>query len=152
MQNPEYTLEKPDTSRDAPFFAAWPVVAGESVELAELIDREQQEEVTAWAIRIADKTIGAVWIELLETDYLDAPSVHYLVGDPEYGESGVRDAAIKDMLRYSYAQLPYAVMYARHMATDKATENALRKLGFEPDAKPYVDDAGQRWQNVRVVL
>lgn len=174
MQKPIYTLEKPHPTKDAPFAVAWfagdggnetllamgnapeaiveSTLASETKTLEEFVTLEEQSKQLTWMVHADNKTIGAVWIELEDTDDVQAPAVHMMIGDSAYRGKGIGAGVLKDMLRYAYGNLPYAVMYSRHLVSNKPAAKLLKKAGFEPDEKPYSDENNLEWQNVKLTL
>ncbi len=174
MQKPNYTLEKPNPAKDAPFAVAWfagdtgkgtllsmgnaeseiveSTLDGETKKLEEFVALEEQNKQVTWMIHADDKTIGAVWIELEDTDDVQAPAVHLMIGDGAYRGKGIGAAVLKDTLRYAYGNLPYADIYSRHLVSNAGAATLLKKAGFEPDEKPYNDANDLEWQNVKLTL
>ena len=113
---------------------------------------EQITDQPVWAVQVDGKQVGKVWLELEDTDFLAAPSLHVEFVDESYVGGDVESGVIKDTIRYAYGNLPYAELYSRHEVSDTQRGVVLRKLGFEPDDKPYKDDTEIEWQNVKLVL
>ena len=113
------------------------------------LDKSPDQPV--WSVHVDDKSIGKVGLVLEDTEFVPAPSVYVEFTDDSYAGGDIETGVIKEMIRYAYGNLPYAELYGRHLVSDTQHGTVLRKLGFEPDEKPYMDHNGQ-WQNVRLVL
>lgn len=172
ISKPSYSLEKPDAERDAPFSVAWlsGKTGGETLELMgvvpqdvvsletetkrfeEFTELEAAKKQVLWVIRADYKSVGVVWINLEDTPDLQAPSLHIMIGDPQYRHKGIGYAVMKDAIRYAYCNLPYATLYSRHLTSNDIVDKLSKKLGFEKDGDTYDDEQGQTWQNIKLIL
>lgn len=109
----------------------------------------QSADQPSWKILVAGKEIGRVWIDTEGTDDVAGPSVFIETTDSDHAREA---AVLKDTIRYAYGNLPYAELFTRYTVNDSEHAATLRTLGFEADEKPYADDAGVQWQNVKLVL
>ena len=133
-KKPKYELVKPDPSDDAEAFGL-----------------EDQNKRLTWFVQVDATRIGVAWIDLDDSEYIESPSVTIAV-DEEYRRRGIGTGVMKDMIKYAYCNLTSETLYSRHRTDDVATEKLNKKVGFENDDKPYMDNDGQQWQNVQLVL
>jgi GNAT superfamily N-acetyltransferase len=133
-KKPLYTLVKPDPSTDDGY-----------------VELETQNKQLTWLIQVEGKTVGISWINLEGDEYIDPPHVYVMV-DEAYRGQGIGSGVLKDMIKYAYCNLTSEILYSRQQTNDKVTEKLNKKLGFEIDEKPYEDENGQQWQNVKLIL
>ena len=118
----------------------------------ELVETEKQPARFAWAIQVDGKEIGAVGINLEDTDELESPAVHVAIEDANPRGSEIEIAVLKDMISYAYRNIPSEHLYSRYETSSLMGDKLLKQLGFEKDGDPYVDDDGLKWQNVVLVV
>src|SRR5664279_5334763 len=128
-------LTRQDPQRDAPFAFSWfnseygrdtllkmgnterqiseTSLEKETKTLEVFLELEKTKEQLTWMMRMDNKTIGAVWIELVDTKYVKAPTVHIMVGDYDYRSQGVGKASMRAMIDVARNDLhaPYPVSY-----------------------------------------
>lgn len=147
-------LEKPDPKRDTSFVKDWP--ESSDANALEIINESAQYEATrqrlTWVMRTDDKTTGVVWLNLENTDDVQAPSLFILTGNNQDDISEVRFTVMKELIRYAYCNLPYAILYSRQLVGDDVVDALNKKLGFEKDGDVYTDGADAKWQNLKLVL
>lgn len=165
-------LLAPDVERDAPFALGWfsrsegkqtllsmgnaeheiekPTLKGEKVTIQEFIDLEKDNKQITRMVVIDGITIGAVWVELFENHSVRAPSVHIIIGDPDYRGRGIGTLVMKAALRYVIDTLGAVTIYSRHLSSNKNIAAVNRKLGFKADGGTYTDENGLVWQNVKL--
>lgn len=165
-------LLPPEVERDAPFALGWfsrpegkqtllnmgnaereikpSTLESEKAILQEFIDLEKADKQITRMIVADDHTIGAVWIELFENHGLKAPSVHIIIGNPDYRGRGIGQAALQAAINYTTNILKQSVIYSRHLVSNQIIASLNHKLGFTPDGSPYTDNNGLVWQNVRL--
>lgn len=112
---------------------------------------EKKDERLTWIIRVDGKKIGTMSLQLTESDDLDVPALSFVLDEASY-ENGIAKQALKEPMRYAYGNLPYEFLYARYLKSNKTDEKLLSSLDFESDGKPYEDDEGQLWQNVKLTV
>lgn len=56
-------------------------------------------------------TIGAVWIELFENHGVKSPSIHIILGNPEYRGKGVGTLVMKAAMKYAIEILGAVTSY-----------------------------------------
>lgn len=164
-------LLRPDVERDAPFALGWfsraegrqtllsmgnaqseieeATLDGEKVTIQEFIDLEKENRQITRMIVIDDVTIGAVWIELLENHGVKSPSVHIIIGNPDYRGKGIGTSTMQSAIRYSLDELGATNVYSRHLSSNKSISAVNAKLGFKADGDAYEDENGLIWQNVK---
>lgn len=166
------TLVTPQPERDAPFALEWftsalgketlllmgnaeSEIAPSTLEsereiMEEFLTLEQEGRQLTWMIRDHAATIGAVWIELMDTPEVKAPAVHIMIGNSAYRGKGIGRAVIREMISYSAKELAAKDIYSRHLASNQGAAKLLGKFGFEADGEAYLDVNGLLWQNVRL--
>ena len=164
-------LLEPNVERDAPFALSWferpeghatlismgnaeseiesPTLEGEKETLREFITLEKNGKQITRMIVVDNKTIGAVWIELFENHGVKLPSVHIIIGDPDYRGKGIGKSAMKAAIDYS-KKLKFKTIYSRHLSTNAPVSKLNDSLGFKNDGRPYKDENGLLWQNIRI--
>ncbi len=165
-------LLTPNIERDAPFALDWfsrsegrqtllsmgnaeneivaPTLDGEKATIQEFLDLEKDNKQITRMIIVDDITIGAVWIELFENHGVKAPSVHIIIGNPEYRGRGIGTSAMKAAIKYVVEVLGAAVVYSRHLSTNMNIVAVNKKLGFKADGNIYADENGLVWQDVKL--
>lgn len=165
-------LVSPNPDRDAPFALSWfdpphgkdtllkmgnaeseieiPTLEGEKSTLKEFIQLERENKQITRMIRLKGKTIGAVWIELEDTDYVKAPALHIMIGDPSSRGMGIGKLVMKTMIKYAQTELHTNVIYSRHLASNDVISKVNDYLGFTKDGNPYVDKSGLVFQNIKL--
>lgn len=168
----DITLVAPDVERDAPFAFAWfshpeghatllsmgnaeheigvPTLDGEKSTIQEFIDLEKDSKQITRMIVVENKTIGAVWIELFENHGVKSPSVHIIIGDPEYRRKGLGSSVMRAAIDYIINELGFTTIYSRHLASNKSIAAVNKKLGFVADGSEYTDENGLMWQNIKL--
>lgn len=147
-------LEKPNLERDVSFVAEWPKRSDANALdiINESAQYEESHQRLTWVVRTGDKTIGIVWLNLENTNDVQAPSVFMLTDNNHDDIKELSLAAMKEVIRYAYCNLPYATLYSRQLVVDDMADTLNKKLGFEKDGDSYTDDADTKWQNLRLVL
>lgn len=167
-------LLRPDIDRDAPFALDWfnraegrqtllsmgnaeheikaPTIEGERLTIQEFIELEKTSQQITRMIVVDRKTIGAVWIELIESHGVNSPSLHIIIGNPEYRGKGIGASVMQSAVNYIAKELEVSVVYSRYLATNGAMRTVNNKLGFKDDGAVYKDVNGLVWQNVKLVL
>ncbi|MEO5950190.1 MAG: GNAT family N-acetyltransferase [Candidatus Saccharimonadales bacterium] len=167
-------LVKPNPDRDASFAYSWfnsdhgrdtllkmgnaqkhittATLEKEVATLEEFIDLEKSGKQLTWMMRIDNKTVGAVWIELYETEYLRSPAVHIMIGDIQYRGQGIGKASMNAMIDVAKNNLQATTIYSRHLSSNDIVIKLNSSLGFEMDGLPYTDVDGLTFQNVLKVL
>lgn len=164
-------LLTPDVERDAVFAHAWftrpegratllsmgnaeheieeMTLADHRKIMQEFLDFEKEGKQITRVIIADGKTIGVVWIELYENHGVKAPSIHIMIGDPDYRGKGVGRNAMESMLNYAKNSLKYESIYTRHLANNLPIARLNETLGFVKDGGKYTDKNGLEWQNIR---
>lgn len=162
----------PSVERDAPFTLDWfsrsegkqtllsmgnveheiatPSLDGEKVTIKEFIDLEKDNKQITRMIVVDGITIGAVWIELFENHGVKSPSIHIIIGNPEYRGKGIGTSVMKVAINYAIDILGATTIYSRHLSSNKNITAVNKKLGFQADDGAYVDENGLVWQNVKL--
>lgn len=123
---------------------------GERATIQEFIDLEKDNKQITRMIVTDGITIGAVWIELFENHGVKSPSIHIIIGNPDYRNKGIGTSAMKAAIGYCKDLLGASVIYSRHLFSNKNISVLNTKLGFKNDGDTYTDENGLVWQNVRL--
>ncbi len=168
-------LTRPDPNRDAPFALDWfespygketlllmgnpehkistPSLEEEIARIHDFLKLEKDNTQLTWMVRYNDKTIGAVWLELRDTDNVKSPAVHIMIGDKEFRGKGFGKAIIREMITYAKDVLKSKVLYSRHLTNNLGIAHLFNDtFGFIKDGKPYKDSDGLEFQNVKQEL
>ena len=169
--NQDIKLVPPDVERDAPISVQWLEgdIGRETLKLMGNTDdgnkpsdlEAEKERVRQfisstdqlnWMIQLKDKIVGSVWVDLEDTDYLPAPAIHIMIGDPSARGHGVGNQACSSVIDYLKADGSYLHLFSRHLVHNKGASNLLHDLGFLELGKQYSDTDGLEWQNVALQL
>lgn len=164
----------PNVERDSPFALNWferpeghatllsmgnaeneiepSTLEGEKATLREFLDLEKDNKQITRMIIVDSRTIGAVWIELFENHGVKPPSVHIMIGDPDYRGKGIGRAVMKSAINYVRDILQYEIIYTRYLANNLPIAKLNGSLGFEKDGEPYEDENRLTWQAVKMTL
>lgn len=162
----------PDIERDALFAHSWftqpegrvtllsmgntesgieeSTIKGEKDTIREFLNLEKTGKQITRMITIDNKTIGAVWIELFENHGIKPPSIHIMIGDPEYRGKGIGRSVMEAAIKYIRDDLGYKTIYTRHLTSNVPISKLNESLGFEMDGDSYTDDNGLVWQNIKL--
>ncbi|MDB5179155.1 MAG: hypothetical protein JWN01_1098 [Patescibacteria group bacterium] len=167
----DLSLVRPNIEQDAPLAVKW--LAGpagretlrlmgntdehnkpstleeEQVRMREFITATNQE---TWMIRFQDKVVGAVWLSLDATQYLLAPSIHIMLGDPSVRGQGIGGAVIKTLVERLKNGSQYEYLYSRYLTENAGSAKLLKNAGFTEDGQSYQDEDGLSFQNVNLRL
>jgi len=176
MQTNDSTIQllPPDIDRDAPFALSWfqrpeghatllsmgnaeheiepSTLESETAILREFIDLEQEEKQITRMIIVDQKTIGVVWIELFENHNVQSPSIHIMIGNPDYRGKGIGKSVMQAAINYVRDTLNLNTIYSRHLANNMQVATLNKSLGFEKDGVPYTDNNGLVWQSIKMIL
>ncbi len=167
-------LLPPDPDRDAPFALSWfqrpeghatllsmgnaeseiepSTLEGEMAIMREFISLEQEGKQITRMIIVDQKTIGVVWIELFQNHHVLPPSIHIMIGNPDYRGKGIGKTAMQAAVKYVKDTLKLKIIHSRHLANNTPVINLNKSLGFKEDGVPYIDDNGLVWQNIKISL
>jgi len=167
-------LVVPDEKRDAVFALGWfkrpegratllsmgnaeseielSTIETESATIREFLVLEEQNKQITRMIRMDEKTIGAVWVELFENHGVKPPSIHILIGDPDYRGKGIGASVMLSAIEYVKDVLRISTVYSRHLVKNVAITKLNEKIGFEKDGGPYTDENGLRWQHIKLLI
>jgi len=170
--SPDLQLIVSNSDRDAPSAFAWlnspagkdtllrmgnaeneipePSLEAEMARLKEFIQLEEQGEQITRMIVYEGNTIGAVWIELKDTEHVRSPALHIMIGDPLYRGMGLGKEVMKTMIEYIQNELHATTVYSRHLAGNDAISKVFRHLGFKIDGELYTEKSGLTFQNVKL--
>lgn len=162
----------PDVERDAPFALDWfkgddgkqtllsmgnaeheiveSTLDGERATIQEFIEFERDNKQITRMIIVGGVTIGAVWIELFENHGVKSPSIHIILGNPEYRGKGVGTLVMKAAMKYAIEILGAVTIYSRYLSSNESIAAVNKKLGFKADGREYTDENGLLWQNVKL--
>lgn len=122
----------------------------EAATLRGFIDLEQEGKQITRMIIVDQETIGAVWIELLENHSVQPPSVHIMIGNPDYRGRGIGKSVMQAAITYIKHTLRLKTIHSRHLVNNAPVAALNKSLGFENDGTPYVDDNGLVWQRIKM--
>lgn len=169
---PHLELAVPNPDRDAPSAFAWfsssmgkdtllrmgnaeneisePSFKAEVERLKEFIQLEGRSKQITRMVVYKGITIGAVWVELEDTQHVKAPALHIMIGDPLYRGMGIGKVVMKTMIEYIQNELHAVTIYSRHLVDNDVISKVFEHLGFEADGKPYAEKNGLIFQNVKL--
>lgn len=160
-------LIRPDVGRDAPLSVQW--LAGESgrltLQLMGVPDADNHETTLEaerdrigsflgnngeldWMIAYDGRVIGAIWVHTESTEYIAAPAVSIMIGDPDVRGKGVGYNSLVAVTKWLFEDPNTTAVYARHLVANAASKQLLQRAGFVDDGEPYVDADNLHWQNV----
>jgi RimJ/RimL family protein N-acetyltransferase len=164
--DPNVRLVKPEVERDAQLGVDWLKGANgrqllklmgvatkdnkESTledEIARIRGFLMKKDQINWMISLEGKIIGSVWADLDATEYIGAPAVSIMLGDPESRGQGIGKVAAGSVVNFLTAS-DYPRVYGRYLVDNKASRAMLTGLRFVLDGLPYSDEDGLEWQNV----
>lgn len=165
-------LTRPSTDRDAPFALSWfessygretlllmgnaeheittPSLEEEASRIDDFLNLEKEGKQLTWMIRYDNKTIGAVWLELQDTDHVKSPAFHIMIGDKNYRGKGFGKVIIREMIAYAKDTLKSKALYSRHLTSNSGIAHLNNIFGFIKDGQPYKDSNGLEFQNVKL--
>ncbi len=115
----------------------------EQQRVSDFLEKDDQYN---WMIELDGQVVGSVWIDRKPSDYLPAPSISIMIGNPSARGRQVGTFAFHAILDF-LASEGHPKAYARHLCENSTSEHILKKLGFKPDGKEYTDNDGLHWQN-----
>lgn len=164
--NPNILLIEPDIERDAPLSAEWlkGEVGRNTLRLMGVADKDnnattleqekervkdfiEDEDQFNWMIAYQEEIIGSVWVDLKQSEYLQGPSVHIMIGNPEARGKGVGLSCITAVLNY-LKQQGHEQVYSRYLTINEVSKNLLTELNFHEVGEPYADKDHLEFQNV----
>lgn len=167
-------LKHSDIERDAPFAVRWftsgqgrqtllsmgnaeseiepRTIESEKQILTEFVELEKSGKQITRMIIMDVKTIGVVWIELVEKHDVMPPSIHIMIGDPNYRGKGIGKYVMTKMIKYAKSELNANILFSRHLTCNKSACALLESAGFINDGESYIDKNGLEWQNVKLAL
>lgn len=166
------TLREPNVEKDAAFAHSWftrpegrqtllsmgnaeheihrSTLEGEKETLREFVELEKKGQQITRIIVENNMPIGVVWIELFVNHNIKAPSVHIMIGNPEYRGKGLGGIVLEWAIRYVQSSLKMKIVYTRHLVNNLVIAKLCEALGFVKDGKEYADVNNLRWQNLRL--
>jgi RimJ/RimL family protein N-acetyltransferase len=96
-----------------------------------------------------ERIVGSVWADLEPTEYLKAPSMHIMIGDPTARGQGAGGQAFRTVADYLVQECHESVIYIRHLLDNIGSAKLAEACGFREDGEPYEDADGLRWQNMK---
>lgn len=112
--------------------------------ISDFLTREDQLN---WMIEFDNHVVGAIWVDLEPAEYLPAPAVNIMIGDPEFRGMGIGSASTRAVVDY-LEQSGAIKIYSRHMVENTGSSRLLRDIGFVNFGEQYQDTDGLDWQNV----
>lgn len=175
MMNKNHSVDllQPDIVRDAAFALSWftrpegkdtllrmgnaeheipePSLKAEKERLAEFIQLEADNKQITRMINVDGVTIGAVWLELIEMRGVKPPSLHIMIGNPDYRDIGIGKKVMIEAIEIARS-MGYKTIYTRHLTHNTAIKKLNDSLGFVDDGKPYTDENGLVWRPIKLTL
>lgn len=167
-------LLRPDIKRDAIFALSWfdrsegrqtlismgnaeheikpTTLEDEKITLSEFIKLEKEEKQITRMIVADNKTIGAVWIELFSNHGVKPPSIHIMIGNPDYRGKGIGRSVMEAAIDYINHSLHQNIIYSRHLISNQTISLVSSSLGFKPDGAAYTDKNNLVWQNIKLTI
>lgn len=121
-----------------------------AISFVEIKNNQKHDTRISWDIVQNDKSLGEVWLDLENNEYIDAPCI-YARFEASTNDIIAKDA-LKHVMKYAYCNLPYDTIRARQPIKDEELNEIYKSLGFEKDGDEYQDTTGNLWQNVQLVL
>jgi RimJ/RimL family protein N-acetyltransferase len=118
--------------------------------MQEFLNLEKEGKQITRVIVTEGKTIGVVWIELFENHGVKPPSIHIMIGNPDYRGKGIGRAAMESAVEYIRSTLNYKTIYSRHLANNLPVAKLNKSIGFKQDGEPYKDENGLVWQGIKM--
>lgn len=174
-QSKYHTVEllQPNVERDAPLALSWftrpegkdtllrmgnaeheipkPSLKAERERLREFIQLEADGKQITRMISVDGVTVGAVWLELTESRGVKPPSLHIMIGNPDYRGIGIGKIAMLEAIKIVKSH-GYTVVYTRHLTHNTEVERLNKSLGFVNDGELYTDHNQLTWQPVKLKL
>ncbi len=169
--SPDIFLVQPDVERDAPIAVRWLEgdIGRNTLRLMGNDDEhnkpstleEERERIQGfldatdqltWMIRLQNKIVGTVWVNLIAAESVPGPSVHIMIGDPDARGHGVGGNTIASVIAYMKQTGEYDMLYSRHLTENERAAALLQESGFTKLGEPYEDQSGLNWQNVSLEL
>lgn len=166
-------LLQPNIERDASFALSWftrpegkdtllrmgnaeheipePNLEAETDRIKEFIQLEAENKQITRMISVDGVTIGAVWLELIETRGVKPPSLHIMIGNPDYRGMGIGKKVMLEAIEMA-KNMGYKVIYTRHLTYNTEIKKLNDSLGFVDDGESYTDDNGLIWQHIKLNL
>ena len=160
-------LIAPDVDRDAGNGVEWlkgtvgretlglmGVTDAENAETTLEIERDrvtqmiESEDGLAWMLERDGKVIGVLEVRLKGDEYLRAPNVNTMIGDPNARGQGVGTAAKRAVIDYMFHEYSASELYSRHLTRNDISAAGLAELGFTDDGPAYTDGDSLEWQNM----
>lgn len=116
--------------------------------MQEFLDLEAAGKQITRVIVVGDVTIGVVWIELFENHGVKPPSLHIMIGNPDYRGKGIGRAVMESAIYYIRDTLKFKSIHSRHLASNTPVTRLNKALGFQKDGPTYEDENGLVWQNI----
>lgn len=118
----------------------------------ELMELEREAKQVTRAICVDETLIGLVWIELIESHTVPAPSIHIMIGDIDYRGQGYGRKSLMWGIEFAKKTLGVNRVHSRHLVSNHTIADLMNKLGFESTGGSYLDENGLEWQNVFLSL
>lgn len=119
--------------------------------IKEFIQLEAESKQITRMISVDGVTIGAVWLELIETRGVKPPSLHIMIGNSDYRGMGIGKIAMLEAIDLAKNK-GYKVIYTRHLTNNTEIKKLNDSLGFVDDGDPYTDNNGLTWQHIKLNL
>lgn len=106
-------------------------------------------DICYWMIEADGRVVGAIWLALTPTEYLEAPSVHMMIGDSAARGHGIGRSALVMVLAWAREHVSPAIV-SRALTTNAASAHMLTAVGFKLDGAIYRDHDDLEWQNYKL--
>lgn len=163
--NPRVTLIEPNIERDAQLGLEWlnsetgrqtlalmgvaednnttTDIETERKRIEDFITKENQLN---WMIKLDENVVGSIWVDLEDTNYLSAPAVHIMIGDPDARGQGVGSVSTASVINH-LKDIGYKKVYSRTLISNSTASKLLLDGGFKKLGEIYQDADGINWQN-----
>lgn len=105
-----------------------------------------------WMLNYAGNTVGAIWLDLQPTEYLLAPSIHIMIGNPSVRGQGIGEAAVRAIAALVAQEGAHKTLYSRYLLQNAGSAGLLAKVGFTKAGDMYEDADGLGFQNMKFTL
>lgn len=162
-------LVKPDPNRDGPLSVIWrsgpeghKTQANMGITPDDIRDRKLDEERTiiqsflddanefVWMLEFRGKIVGSIEVALKPTEYIKAPAVHIMIGDPRARGQKIGKRGLSAVINWLRSERHEPSIYTRHLIDNQTSAHLLQSLGFVHDGHIYTDEDGLQWQNVKL--
>lgn len=107
-----------------------------------------QDEIV-WAIQYKGRISGVVEVGMNIAPEEQGPSLSIMIGDVSMRGKGIGSRVMRRVIEYLFAE-GYSEVNARYLINNDASRAMNKSVGMQETGRPYIDEDGLEWQNVRV--